>query len=823
MAYGSHNEHGALLARIVLRLTLLVPLVATLPSALVGQGSAGGVAVSGKVVDARTKAPLPFLTLRLLVEKDSTFVTGRLTDASGAFTFTGLARGSYLVDARIIGYSPLRQRVLVGELSRFLDLGELQMEALAAELGAIVVTAAASDVAGAMDRKSYDLAELTGQSGGSVLQAMSSLPGVTAGQDGKVLLRGSDRVAVLIDGKQTALTGAGSQSGLDNLPSSAVQRIEIINNPTARYDANASAGIINIILKKEDQDGFNGRVGFMGGAGALWVKRENLPTIRPQYQATPKLNPSVAFNYRKQATNTFVQGDWLHSPTLNKNEFSTRTYDNGSVIVQQIKRNRRTDYATINAGVDHAVDERNTVNVSALFNREKILDEGDNPYFLGDVSNRYRLWQFLEDEVKYTGFATAVVTHKFPQPGHSLQFTSNYSFHREDERYDFTNTLPTLTGRDAFKLLSDEHIVDLNADYTKPLRQGRLEAGFKGRYRSIPVNMQFFPGPQSVIDSGAGGRATYRETIPAAYGNYVFEGPRIELEGGLRVETVIVDYDVNPGHNTYKSDGYRYAQPFPSLRAAFKFNDDHKVSLFFNRRVDRPNEVDIRIFPKYDEPELIKVGNPALRPQFTTSIDLGYKASWPQGSAYVAAYHRRVDDAITRIATQAPGSVLLYNVFQNAGRSWSTGSEFVWQQNLARSVSLSANANVYRNTVDAFTVVNQYPVPVTYTAERQRLVSGNLKLNASFRLPRDWDTRVSSVYLAPDLLPQGRIASRYSLDVGLRKSVLKGRGEIVANATDLLNTMQIRRTIRGTDFEFESTDYLETQVIRVGYNWKFQR
>ena len=120
---------------------------------------------------------------------------------------------------------------------------------------------------------------------------MSNLPVVTVAQGGKVEIRGSDKVVVLIDGKQTALTGYGSQSGLDNLPASALERIEIINNPSAKFDANASAGIINLVFKKQEQDGFNGKIGVMGGAGALWEKKENLPTIRPQYQGTPKFNP----------------------------------------------------------------------------------------------------------------------------------------------------------------------------------------------------------------------------------------------------------------------------------------------------------------------------------------------------------------------------------------------------------------------------------------------------------------------------------------------------------------------------------------------------
>jgi outer membrane receptor protein involved in Fe transport len=688
-------------------------------------------------------------------------------------------------------------------------------------LSEVVVTEAAGGRSAAMEKQTFAVADNVTQTGGSVLQAMSTVPGVTVDQDGKVLVRGSDKVVVLIDGKQTALTGFGSQSGLDNLPASALERIEIINNPSAKFDANASAGIINLVFKKQGQEGLNGKVGLMAGAGALWERRENLPTLRPQYRRTPKFNPSLSLNYREGPTNSFLQADWLYSPTLNKNEFATRTYDDGSVVRQQVKRNRRTDYGTLNAGVDHEIGGRNTVSLSGLFSRENILDYGDNPYFDGALQTRYRLWQFFEDEVLYSAFGTAAFRHRFTQPGHTFALTGSYSFHREDEKYFFTNTLPTSVGTDAFALIADQRVVDVSADYVKPLRQGRAEAGFKGRYRSIPVDMQFSAGRNSVIDTGADGWANYRETIPAVYANYVFEGERVELEGGVRLEGIRLDYDVDPDHNTYESDGYRYFQPFPNVRAAYKFDESNKLTLFFNRRVDRPNEVDIRIFPKYDEPELIKVGNPALQPQYSTSAELGFRTAWGAGSFYAAAFHRIIDGTIVRVATQAPGSPLLYNVFQNAGRSQSTGSEVAWQQTVSPRVSLGASASAYRRSIDAFSVVNQYPVPIRYSAPRERLTSGNVKVNATTTLPGDWQTQISNVYLAPDLLPQGRIGSRFSLDVGLKKNVQRGRGEIVVNGTDLLNTNQARRTIRGTGFTYTSTDYLETQVIRVGYNWKF--
>ncbi len=778
------------------------------------------VTISGIVKDSKTKAILPFVNIVLKTPKDSAFVSGTVSNEEGRFTLPNIKSNSYILTLSYVGYHTTAKDILVGKLSAFLDLGVLEMSENTQTLNEIVVTTKQDAIGSKMEKKTFNLAENISQSGGSVLQAMSNLPSVTISEEGKIQLRGSDKVTVLIDGKQTALTGFGSQKGLENLPASAIDHIEIINNPSSKYDANGNAGIINIIFKKQNQEGFNTKIGLMGGLGALWRKRENLPTIRPQFQNTPKLNPSVSINYRKAKTNIFLQGDWLYTQTLNKNEFSTRVYDGGETIIQQVKRNRTTTYATVKSGIDYNFDANNTLTVSGLFNREKIDDRGDNPYFLNDYTNRYRLWQFIEDEVKYTASATAAFIHKFKQAGHSLNINSSYYFHREDEKYFFTNTSPTFTGEDAFKLLSDEHVGDFNVDYVKPLSNGRFETGLKIRRRSIPVNMQFFAGKNSPIDTNAGGWANYYETIPALYGNYVFETPQWEVEGGIRLEYVKVDYEVNPNHNTYKSDGYDYIQPFPNLRFAYKINDNNKISLFYNRRVDRPNEVDIRIFPKYDEPELIKVGNPTLKPQFTNTLELGYKTLLPKGSFYAALYHRITDGTITRIATKVPNSVLLYNVFQNAGRSFNTGLELVFQQNMGKWLSLTTSANVYKNTINPFSITNKYPVPTLYTAEKQSRTSGNIKLNALLHLPKGYESQLSAVYLAPDIIPQGTIDSRFGVDFGLKKSIQKGHGELVINATDIFNTMILKKEIMGTNFKINSTDYYETQVLRVGYAYK---
>lgn len=790
-----------------------------LPIGLTAQNS--NVSVSGTVKNQISGEPIPFVNVVLKQAEGATFVTGTISNEKGLFTILNVKPGEYLIEATYIGFSNYSTSLFVGSNSEYLDIGAIMMEERVQQLNDVVVTAKQDAITQTMDRKTYSVNDNVSQSGGSVLQSMSNLPGVTT-QDGQVQLRGNNQVMILIDGKQTAMAGFGNQSGLENIPASAVDQIEIINNPSARYDANGNAGIINIILKKEDQKGFHGNVGLSTGLGALWVRKENLPNIRAQYQATPKINPSVSLNYRKKKVNLFLQADNLYTQTLNKNEFVTRTYDDGTVINQQLKRNRNTNFFTSKAGLDWFINDYNSLTISGLFSQESIMDRGDQPFFNAGNTDRLRLWQFLEDEVLTAAMASVAYEHRFQQPGHKLNAGFNYTFDREDEKYFFTNTRPSFTTEEWFYLIADQKVADFTLDYTRPMKHGLLETGIKFRRRTIPTDMQFNPSAtNSVLDTGADGLATYKETIPALYGNYTYEVKKLEAEIGVRLEYVDLKYEVDPNHNTYQSDGYNYLQPFPNMRLSYKVNDRNRLTAFYNRRVDRPDEVDIRIFPKYDDAEIIKVGNPELLPQFTNSFELGYKNGWNTGYLYGAAYHRISDGTITRISTTVDTTNLIYNVSQNAGKSYNSGIEVVVSQEFSEKITMNLNLNGYYNQIDAFTVVNQYPVVNTFTAENQAVYSGNVKLNTNFKLGKSTEAQLTAIYLAPDIIPQGTIDSRFSLDLGIKTAVQNGKGELFFNATDLLNTMVIRKEVNGNNFSYTSSDYYETQVIRLGYNYKF--
>ena len=777
--------------------------------------------LSGQVVDSTAGVELAYSTVQLKLLADSSFVSGTISNDKGVFILAGIEPGEYVLSCSYLGYHSSVLKVYVGSVSRNIDLGIIPLQSDQQVLGVAVVTAQKTEIGTALDKKSYAVTDNLSQQNGSVLQSISNLPGVTT-QNGQIQLRGNSQVVVLVDGKQTAITGIGGQKGLENLPASAVERIEIINNPSAKYDANGNAGIINIILKKEVKEGFNGKIGLSAGVGALWVRKPNYPGIRPQYQQTPKVNPSISLNYRKKKVNLFFQADNLYSQTLNKNEFVTRSYADGTSIQQQLKRNRNTNFFTTRAGLDFFINEKNTLTVFGTFGQESIKDRGDQPFLNGTTLEQTRLWQFLEDELVTATMGSVSYEHRFDQPGRKITASANHTFDRENEKYFFDNQQSGRTTKESFALIADQKVLDLKVDYIRPVKQGVVESGLKFRRRTIPTNMVFYPSDSfSVLDTGADGRATYAEWIPSVYGTYIYESKRIQAEAGLRLEYVQLDYLVEPGHNTYQSDGYSYFQPFPNARLTYKLSKGKRLSVFYNRRVDRPDEVNIRIFPKYDDAGIIKVGNPALKPQFTNKVELGFKSDLPKGYVYAAVYRSMSNGTITRIATTIDASNLIYNVSQNIGKSSNSGVEVSLQHDASKRLKFNLNMNGYYNTIDAYTVTNQYPVSASFSEGKQTVYSGNVKLNSNISMSSTTEAQLTAIWLAPDILPQGSIASRFSMNIGVKKSVQKGLGEFVLNATDLFNTLKIRTTIHGKGFTYKSTDYYETQAIRLGYSRKF--
>jgi len=782
------------------------------------------ITISGQILDAESKEPLAFANVAVHELDTNALVTGAISDEQGRFTIDGVALGEYKLYFTFIGFATLDRTVVAGGLNKVFDLGKVELLPSAQSLGEVEVVGQQATTNADLNTKTFSLENNIAQSGGSVMDAMKTLPGVTFDQEGKVVLRGSDKVVVLIDGKQSSLTGYGNQKGLANIPASNIEKIEVINNPSAKYDANGFAGIVNIIYKKERQAGLNGDVGLSFGLGALGKRRADTRTDLGSYSVNPKLIPSLNLNYKKGKLNYFLQSEFILQEALPNNEFTTRKYDDGRNILSQVPENRRQFRSIINGGIDYDMDDHNSFTFSGLYDREKHIDTAQVAFIDMDANQRNRFYSWQEEEITRFVNATVNYRHSFAQSGHTLSASAQYTQGLEDETYSLNDSSAVRIGTDKTNIRAIENTTSISTDYVRPLRSGRMELGAKLRIRRLPVDYTITPGNQSIIYPGLGSFSDWGENLYAGYTNYVLEKEKFDIETGLRAEQTNVFYDLDPVNSYYpNNDKYDYFELFPSARFTYKLGGHNKLSFFYNRRIDRPGEPELRIFPKYDDPELLKVGNPYLRPQFTNALELAHKYSWSTGSIFTAVYHRMVKDQYMRVYSidaSNPDYDIVNRIYQNTGRATNTGVELLLAQDISGKVTVSGTFNWYSNAIDAYQGTLLFPYERTFTVEQSTADAWNVKLNAEFLLEHDLAIQLTGIYYSDKNIPQGRELSRSSVDLGLKKSFWDKKAELTFSATDIFNRFGIRQEVTDEGFTALYQNYFETQIFRLGLRYK---
>jgi hypothetical protein len=782
----------------------------------------GGASVSGRAVDAAGGSPIPLATVVVRNAESGDTLSGVLAGENGRFRILGLRPGRYTIHVRFPGFQPAEPQVLVSALNSSYDLGDVRLVRVVT-IEQVRVTASAIRAAGT-DTKVYTIGDGASQSTGSVLDALKNLPGVTVDQEGKVLLRGSDRVAILIDGKQSSLTGFGSQRGLDNVAAVNIEAIEIIHNPSASFDAAGMAGIINIIYKQDQRLGLSGEVGLSLGMGEFTKQRRDLPTEIGSYTTNEKVIPNVSLNYNTKRVRSFVQGEYLLQHDLPNNEFTTRFYDDGRIIESQVPENRRQWHYIVRAGSD-VVRASNTFSVSGIYDLETHIDRAQVPFILTSTGQRERFWFWREKES--TGFANANANWKraFGTLGHELDVNLQYTRGWEDEAYFLNEESRVRVGTDNTHVYAVEHTVPLSMDYTRPLSSGRVELGTKLQRRWLPVTYDVVRGAQSVIYPGLGDRTDWEENLLALYGNLVRVKNRYSLEAGLRIEQTHVEYRV-PKENIYypTSDSYGSFEPFPNVKLTYAFDDRHRIIAAYNRRIDRPGEPELRIFPKYDDPELLKVGNPYLRPQLTHVFELGIDRSWSGGSIRASGYHRDITDAFQRIFAideSNPNYDVVNRIYENVGQSLQTGVELVGEHQLAKPWRLSASANWFVTAIDALETTLLFPTTRALSIPASSDDSWDFTINNRVQLPRAAELQLSHVYYSARNIPQGRERARSSLDFSASVPLRSDRVELTVTFTDIFNDFGVKRDVGGAGFRAEYQNLLETQVATARVRWRF--
>jgi hypothetical protein len=802
------------------RRLLPIAIAATLwPAASLAQQ---GATVAGRTVDSTSRAPIPMVTIVLVNAATKDTLSGTLTGADGRFLIRGLVPGRYTMATRYPGLSPVERSVLVSQLNLSYDLGDILVGRLQS-LAGVQVTSEIQTAA--LNSEVYRLGEGATSTTGSILDALKNVPGVTIDQEGKVLLRGSDRVAVLIDGRPSGLTGLGSQRGLDNIPAANIEAVEIIHNPAARFDAAGMAGIINIVFRQERRTGLSGDAALSLGMGSFSHQRPDLPTDLGSFSHNGKAIPSLNLNYNTKSARTFLFYQGLIQRDLPNNEFTTRFYDDGRIIESQVPENRRQSQNIVRLGADFGVGSANVFSISGTYDTETHTDSAQVPFILQPAGQRERYWFWRERESNGIANVAFNWKHLLRTPGHELNVNLQFSRIWEDEAYFLNEVSSVRTGTDATHVIAPENTFPLTVDYIRPLQNGRMELGAKLQRRWLPITYEVQRGNQSVIYPGLGDFTEWDEDIVAGYANLVRIREAYTLEAGLRIEQTGVTYTV-PDENIYydTGDAYDYLEVFPNFKLNYAVSEQTRVIAAYNRRIDRPGEQELRIFPKYDDPELLKVGNPYLRPQLTQVVELGIGRRWPKGSATVSAYHRNIEDAFQRIYaidSSNPDYDIINKLYQNVGRATQTGVQLVAEQQVATPWRLSGSVNWYVHDIDDLQTTLFFPTERPFFAAGSRDNTWDLTVNNRFRFPAGQEIQLSFINYAARNAHQGREHARSSLDLSASWPLRNEKGDVTVTFTDMMSDFGVRREYDGQGFDALYENLKETQAVRVRMRVRF--
>ncbi len=776
------------------------------------QGQGGGApqgppptgTIKGVVFDSLTAEGIPFASVAVISARDSTVVAGVMTDENGRFTVEIPRPGGFRVSIQFIGYEdrnlgPFR---LTPKDGMDLDLGRIPLRSSAELLKDVVVEAEEKVLINHIDRKVFLADKLAVATGGTSVDLLSAVPSVDVDADGGITLRGTGNVNILIDGKPSSITGGSRQAILEQIPASSVERIEIITNPSAKYDPDGVSGIINIVLKKNRQQGLNGSVS--AGLGT----RE-------------KYNGSLQLGYRQGAWNFFVNANTRWENFFSKNNSYRENYllDGGLLnIFSQNSDNTSLNRSNLfKAGMEFSPNKKTTFalnGTAGLTNRNG--DELLNTFFFDNggrptvFSTRDGLSGSLNQNYEVNGY----FRREFDQSMHylTLDVTHGYSPSQSDRhfsQYGYTGDLVP-TGIFNWQNTTDKqsfNLTTLQADYAKPFGQvANLETGLKTIIRQIDQDFysESFNAPSSVFlpDVRLNNRFVYDETILSGYANYGRSFGKFGVQVGLRLEQALTESNLITTSERFVNNYFSY---FPSVFLKFEPTEDQVLQLGYSRRINRPGMEQLNPFTDYSDTLNLFRGNPFALPEYINSLDLSWSSSWKKFTFQPSLYFRVTEDMLTRYVTIDTATRVNTVTFLNLNRSRTVGLDMAITGNPFPWWSFTWSASNFYETIDAGNVA------VGLSSARY---TWSTKLNTSFNYKRIVDLQLSGSYRSPMVRPQGQMLAMYFMDVALTWRFWKGMGSLTLRVSDVFDTREFNIEVQDPLF---SRDMFRKRESRIGY------
>ena len=774
----------------------------TSASALVNPGS-----ISGKVVDKNSEQPLPYVNISIkLADK---IVTGGITQDNGNFSIKNLALETYTVEFLFMGYKKETRTITLNATTKNVTLNAISLEEEAVQLKGVEIVGERSTIIQKIDRKVINIGKDLIASGNTASEIMNNIPTVSIDpQTKEISLRGNTNVRILIDGKPSNIDATQL---LQQIPSSSIKQIELITNPSAKYNPEGMSGIINIILHKNANEGFNGSL----NSGVTFAR-------------TPKVNTALNLNYKVGKVNMYTNYGLNHGKNQNNGDIRSErpNLENQQLFMFD---NLNTSHLW-KVGLDYFVDDRNTVSFYTNLNFNYGGGNGQTKINYLDPANNDSVQLFDSKSDNTTQTYDFVYKHNFKKTDENIEFQTDYSktTNPENTIYDYTTTSPSqrLTSNDIDRNIN---YLQLNVDYVNPITESiKLEIGAESRIQKI-TNTLFENVDETTGNYNRIGNSDFifKRNIHAFYTNFGKQWKKWSAQIGVRLEQYNIDGDFSnvvtsttPSENLNDQDNLSddIFSLYPSAFFNYKANDKDSFNFNFSRRVDRPSVGQLSPIREWTTPLVESRGNPNLKPQFTNSFEVNYTRILKIGSLTAGVFYRQINDEIIRILYKNPENINQDIIsFDNFKDNNAYGMEISGNLKATKWWSMNASSDAYFKKVKG-TVENANTGLQEY-GEADVTVF-NVRMNNNFTATKKLRFNLFGMYRGKDLGLQFVRKPMYKTDIGSTYTVLKGQGSITARVNDVFNTMNF--SFEGNiPYKQEGSFYWESRGFYLGFNLTF--
>lgn len=742
--------------------------------------------ITGTTIDSEENKPIPFARVSLLNAQDSLQISGTTSGELGAFKLE-CNSGEYIVKITHLGFTTYFSNKISPDIYELtISLGEIKLSPTTAMLEEVKIEAEKSSMELALDKRVFNVGLDASNSGANASEILGNLPSVSVDGEGTVKLRGSADVRILIDGKPSGLINSKGGEGLKQLQGSLIESVEIITNPSARYEAEGNAGVINIVLKKERKDGFNGSFEVILG--------------RPN-----NFGVSANVNYRYKKINFFIDYgiSYRHEPNIGSLYQEIYSGDSTFISVQSTTGLKKGLYNNIRGGLDYFFNEKNILTAAYRFQRSdatRITDFRYEDYLnsLNVPTSTALRNQYEEESEPYSEYA---LTYKkqFTRKGHEFNADLRYLNYWEnsDQLYTEQTFLPGQTPEQGTTFLEDalndefEDQYLIQIDYTQPFaKEGKFEAGYRSSFRKI-IN-DYVASEQD--ESGAwqvlpefDNIFQYDENIHAVYGILGTKKQKVSYQMGLRAEATEVTTTLK---ETNEVNPRNYTNLFPSAHVSFHLPGNNDLQVGYSRRIRRPVYRELSPFVTLSDRRNFFSGNPDLNPAYTHAFEIGHLKYFEKGSLSSAIYYRNSSGTIQSVR-RVDAQGFSTRLPENFTGQESFGAEIAYSYTLYSWWKLDASVNFYRAITDGTNIDADFTSDAYSWFARQ---------NSKFTLPKQFVIQFRANYNAPEITPQGKRKSLYYFDLALQKDIWDKKGRITLNAMDVLNSRISRSIFTGENF-----------------------